>query len=587
MKRIFAILILLGASLSLTAAPINESKARKIAEDFFACNTTRTLGVTLEWSGSDLNVQGAATRATVDNPMLYIYNRSDNGGFVIVAGDDSVRPIVAYSFERAFEVDRVSPEVKELLNAWCEQIAAADGESRVVTRADVDLGDVIAEYQTAKWNQDSPFNDKCPVIGGDRSVTGCVATAMAIICYYNKWPQSVSASIPSYQYVDVNNVTQTVPANIITSRIYNYTNMLSDYSGSYTTTQGNAVATLLYDLGTMVKMNYHPTGSGAFDRDAAIALTTHCKYSKGAKLVSHAAYTEEEWTALLQNNLKTYGPTYFSGSGESGGHAFVLDGCTDKGFFQINFGWSGYGNGYFLLPNIEFYEWQQAIIELTPDKNQTSTYEVQLALYNNGTIPGLLSDATVYEQGKAFDVVALVYNDGFVDFDGVIELCLCDNNGTIKEVLGSQTRQIGQNVGYQISFTPTITSTIKAGDRLRIYYKDNNSDSEKQWARASNPEAVNELIICGSAEDIAKSLIIGYEPHYVQDGTEYKALLIQSSMAIQCKLLNQDKSAVLLEDNVRANIMAGYLISSSIGTNSYWLRVYASGTEYYDLELVF
>ena len=127
MKRIFAILILLGASLSLTAAPINESKARKIAEDFFACNTTRTLGVTLEWSGSDLNVQGAATRATVDNPMLYIYNRSDNGGFVIVAGDDSVRPIVAYSFERAFEVDRVSPEVKELLNAWCEQIAAADG----------------------------------------------------------------------------------------------------------------------------------------------------------------------------------------------------------------------------------------------------------------------------------------------------------------------------------------------------------------------------------------------------------------------------------------------------------------------------
>ena len=119
MKRIFAILILLGASLSLTAAPINESKARKIAEDFFACNTTRTLGVTLEWSGSDLNVQGAATRATVDNPMLYIYNRSDNGGFVIVAGDDSVRPIVAYSFERAFEVDRVSPEAKELLNAWC------------------------------------------------------------------------------------------------------------------------------------------------------------------------------------------------------------------------------------------------------------------------------------------------------------------------------------------------------------------------------------------------------------------------------------------------------------------------------------
>lgn len=586
MKRIFAILILLGASLSLTAAPINESKARKIAEDFFACNTTRTLGVTLEWSGSDLNVQGAATRATVDNPMLYIYNRSDNGGFVIVAGDDSVRPIVAYSFERAFEVDRVSPEAKELLNAWCEQIAAADGESRVVTRADVDLGDVIAEYQTAKWNQRAPFNNECPVFGSARAVTGCVATAMAIICYHNKWPQSVNATTPEYSYTDSSNINQTIPANVINTT-YNYDNMLLDYGGGYSATQGAAVAELMHDMGTMAKMSYGVAESSAFDKDAHAALVSYCQYSKSSKLVYHAGYTEEEWTALLQNNLKTYGPTYFSGREESGGHAFVLDGCTDKGFFQINFGWGGSGNGYFLLPNIEFYEWQQAIIELAPDKNQTSTYQVQLALYNNGTIPGLLSDATVYEQGKAFDVVALVCNDGFVDFDGVIELCLCDNNGTIKEVLGSQTRQIGQNVWHQISFTPTITSTIEAGDRLRIYYKGNNSASEKQWARASNPEAVNELIICGSAEDIAKSLIIGYEPHYVQDGTEYKALLIQSSMAIQCKLLNQDKSAVVLEDNLRANIMEGYLTPSSTGTNSYWLRVYASGTEYYDLELVF
>lgn len=363
--------------------------------------------------------------------------------------------------------------------------------------------------------------------------------------------------------------------------------MLSDYSGDYTTTQGNAVATLLYDLGTMVKMNYHPTGSGAFDRDAAIALTTHCKYSKGAKLVSHAGYTEEEWTALLQNNLKTYGPTYFSGSGESGGHAFVLDGCTDKGFFQINFGWGGYGNGYFLLPNIEFYEWQQAIIELAPDKNQTSTYEDYLLVYDNGTIPGLLSDATVYEQGKEFEVAFCVDNKGIVDFEGTIALCLCDYTGNIKEVLVGGNTTI--KVGYYSWWTNqkvTITSTIETGDRLRIYYQGSNSGGEAQWARAYNPEAVNELIICGSAEDIARSLTLNYTPQYDNGENVVKLIEFRSDMAIQWQLWNEDKSQKFREEETTANTYDRFNFSNTI-KGTYWLRVYASGTEYYDLELVF
>lgn len=586
MKRIFAILILLGASLSLTAAPINESKARKIAEDFFACNTTRTLGVTLEWSGSDLNVQGAATRATVDNPMLYIYNRSDNGGFVIVAGDDSVRPIVAYSFERAFEVDRVSPEAKELLNAWCEQIAAADGESRVVTRADVDLGDVIAEYQTAQWDQGAPFNNECPVFGSARAVTGCVATAMAIICYHNKWPQSVNATTPEYSYTDSSNINQTIPANVINTT-YNYDNMLLDYGGGYSATQGAAVAELIHDMGTMVKMSYGVAESSAFNKDAHAALVSYCQYSKSSKLVYHAGYTEEEWTALLQNNLKTYGPTYFSGREESGGHAFVLDGCTDKGFFQINFGWGGYGNGYFLLPNIEFYEWQQAIIELTPDKNQTSTYEDYLLVYDNGTIPGLLSDATVYEQGKEFEVAFCVDNKGIVDFEGTIVLCLCDSIGQIKEKLVSGNTTL--KVGYYSWWTNqkvTITSTIETGDRLRIYYKGSNSGGEAQWARAYNPEAVNELIICGSAEDIARSLTLNYTPQYDNGENVVKLIEFRSDMAIQWQLWNEDKSQKSFEEETTANTYDGFNFSNTI-KGIYWLRVYASGTEYYDLELVF
>ena len=343
---------------------------------------------------------------------------------------------------------------------------------------------------------------------------------------------------------------------------------------------------MVLDMGTMVKMSYGVAESSAFDKDAHAALVSYCQYSKSSKLVYHAGYTEEEWTALLQNNLKTYGPTYFSGREESGGHAFVLDGCTDKGFFQINFGWGGYGNGYFLLPNIEFYEWQQAIIELTPDKNQTSTYEDYLLVYDNGTIPGLLSDATVYEQGKEFEVAFCVDNKGIVDFEGTIALCLCDSIGQIKEELVSGNTTL--KVGYYILHNDkvTITSTIETGDRLRIYYKGNNSGGEAQWARAYNPEAVNELIICGSAEDIARSLTLNYTPQYDNGENVVKLIEFRSDMAIQWQLWNEDKSQKSFEEETTANTYDGFNFSNTI-KGTYWLRVYASGTEYYDLELVF
>ena len=49
----------------------------------------------------------------------------------------------------------------------------------------------------------------------------------------------------------------------------------------------------------------------------------------------------------MRTNLENYGPTFFSGQGDDGGHAFILDGYATNDYFHFNFGWSGYNNGSF------------------------------------------------------------------------------------------------------------------------------------------------------------------------------------------------------------------------------------------------
>lgn len=41
---------------------------------------------------------------------------------------------------------------------------------------------------STKWDQGTPFNNKCPAIDGTNTITGCGATALAQILYFYKQP---------------------------------------------------------------------------------------------------------------------------------------------------------------------------------------------------------------------------------------------------------------------------------------------------------------------------------------------------------------------------------------------------------------
>ncbi|MBO7331915.1 MAG: Spi family protease inhibitor [Alistipes sp.] len=161
---------LLFITVSLSAFPIGEKKAREIATQFFAQTVTRGAAVNLEleWAGVDINA--AMTRGAVgdvDEALMYIYNRADSKGFVIVSGDNSTRPIIAYSNEGDFEVGDMPDAARWMLSCWCDQIEASRAANIPPLNGGVifdDEDDEVDEllYETAKWNQGEPYNRLSP-----------------------------------------------------------------------------------------------------------------------------------------------------------------------------------------------------------------------------------------------------------------------------------------------------------------------------------------------------------------------------------------------------------------------------------------
>lgn len=528
MKKIFLLLSILCTALTLSAKPIDEKQARDIATNFFSQHMTRSAAcnLKLEWAGS--NIMGVSRAAnTTDNPLLYIYNNESANGFVIVSGDTNTDLVIAYSLNNNFDADNMSEAAQALLDAWCRQIEDArnsgkhiSSESYQLTRANDEL-----LYDTALWDQGEPYNREAPIIvDGELSATGCVATAMSIICYYHKWPNKGVGTTPAYTYVSSkDNKTYSVEANPL-GRPYEYSKMKKSYnpnSKDYTEAQADAVAALMKDMGTAVKMNYHPKGSGAIDPDVVSAFRNYFSYSKDVQLARSDSYNYEEWTALLRENLRNCGgPVYFSGVSYTSGHAFVVDGYDANNRFHINYGWSGIDNGYYYLPASEYYQDQTTILNLKPDKDGTSTQQYDHLSLVGGIdektgeliATGIFSDASSYSPDSYFGcAIGYIINDGVTTFNGDIVLALCDKNGNLKEVLsgGATSIEPGDGGGWDGYFV--ITETISKGDRLRVLYKGEYS-SDWQWARKYHDEyTVDEVIVKASPEDIAKDLRIKYE----------------------------------------------------------------------------
>ena len=278
----------------------------------------------------------------------YVFNNPD-GGFVIVSADDLGYPVLGYSYEGSLDVNNLPPQLKSWLREYSDQIEYASDEGmdaaytsyKRTTRADRKS---IAPMLKTKWDQDAPYYDDCPTISGRRTYTGCVATSMAQVMNYFKYPAAGEGRVT----VNVNGINSSMTLG---DHPFDWDNMLDNYvSGQYTETQGAAVANLMKACGYSVNMAYGTTASGAQSQKISVALRRYFGYDPSLTYESRLPYSSSEWEEKVYASLAGGSPIIYGGQDPNdGGHSFVCDGYDKDGYFHFNWGWSGIADGYFLL----------------------------------------------------------------------------------------------------------------------------------------------------------------------------------------------------------------------------------------------
>ena len=471
-------------SLSSYAENVSEDKARSMAMEFFQNNNPQL-------SVNDLQMvydgETPVTRANGMSPALYVFDNPHGKGFVIVSGDDIAQPILGYSYENDFP----EKDLPEHVEGWLESLKTQinDGRERggvdaPTNRALTRAGQTVVKLQTAQWGQNEPFNNKCPRIGRESTPSGCVVTATAIMMHYFKWPSYGHGTIPGY-------TTATHRINrpsVSLGHYYDWDGMLSKFTnGSYSIEQGNQVAQLMVDLGTMLQADYDPNSTTANANDISIGLSTYMNYDKSSLYRNRYQYTDEEWHSMLAGELQQGRPVLYRGSNLYEGHIFVLDGYTTDRYYSVNWGWDGYCNGWFLLNalrpsgsgtggNNDHYNFGQgAITNFMPDVGEDYVELIGLGE------KGMTTDETDFFTGIPFEVrVNWLTNAGGSSFVGLILAALTDSQGNIKQELYTHNvNGLLPDYGWETLFIPcTITVPIDFGDRIRLFYK---SEKTPEW----------------------------------------------------------------------------------------------------------
>lgn len=415
MKKFFLGLMAIMVSVTLFAAPRTMEEAAQIAAQFTNQQPRLRMAHKSPRAAANMRLAHKALQNNSEAVAYYVFNQEGNNGFVIVSADDrTAEDVLGYTENGSFDMNTANPNLKWWLERYTKQITALQSkpenaeQPRVRKAVQVTAISNILKNdagQEIKWSQGTPYNNLCPVDSFDntRCVTGCVATAASQVMYYYRWPQQGTGSssytwdnCTDYEYDEVKHkynieecisyTSHTLSANY-GQTTYDWNNMKSSYSGSYTQAQGNAVATLMYHAGVASSMEYggNSVGSGTTTDNMAYGLATYFKY-KYTKVIAmydniYAVHddvpfeynvTANQFKNYFNTELEANRPVIMSGwTAESDGHEFVCCGRDTQNRFYINWGWAGSDNGYFAITSLtpddcDFSEELDAIIGLQP-----------------------------------------------------------------------------------------------------------------------------------------------------------------------------------------------------------------------------
>ncbi len=404
LRRAAVVAGIVGVFLSLEAAPVGLDTAQNVARNWMHRRTGKVYTL-------DTSRQTLGRAVSGDKTPTYRIIKLKPQGWVIVAGDDRIDPVLAYGESKIDpgalppamrdwmqNIDRVltkhlsakpSPKLaastQTILSKWARLNQA--NRSLSVRTAPSKLGATsnsiqpllwlggVREEDGIRWSQEQYYNAQCPednnsIDQSRHALVGCVATAMGqVMRYYASVGEPMTGS-GSFGYE--HSIQEGFQHDYgwlsadFGSTSYDWDNMPTRLDENSSDESIDAVATLLYHLGVSVRMDYgngnDDAGSQSYYHDpdngpaADTAMRKYFGFGQAVWKSKDGCYTDAKWETMLKDAIETNNPILYGGllpGGYNGGHAFVLDGYSGS-LFHVNWGWNGEGNGYFPLNILEY-----------------------------------------------------------------------------------------------------------------------------------------------------------------------------------------------------------------------------------------
>ncbi len=466
MKKFLLMLTAAMLAMSLSAAPVDQVTAKKIAQSFLT-NELYAGQIMAPAATHPVLLKAEMGSVKLNTPVYYIYNTSTT--FIVVAGDDRADQILMVGDRPLKDINNLPLGMQDMLGQYKDQIMFLQEHpglqpTSVETPNPSFNATTYGPLLTCNWDQEAPYYNQCK-FGSYQCLTGCPATSASMVFYFWKYPTAATPAVPGYKStISVSSYSsKSYTHSALPSTTFDWANMLDSYTGSYTTAQGTAVATLMHYVGQAERMGYGTSSAGGsgvsvdsvcnirdaftffgYDSSTTRFVKKTSAYSGGTTL-----YTDSQWAALIQAEMAAGRPIVFCAvSSNAGGHAFNVDGyngSTNK--YHINFGWSGDGNAWcslnsFGYSSYNFNVYQQMVIGIQPPSGSSATPTLSVS-------PSSLSfSATAGETvSKTFTVTGS-------NLTGNVTLTKTDANGV-----------------YTISPTTISASAAASGATVTVTYK--------------------------------------------------------------------------------------------------------------------
>jgi len=518
-KQLLFSILLIFTCLSIFAKDVDINLAKSIAKNFYSSRATLQNGVNPENADFTLAYKYIlqdenAGLGQTENNLYYIFNVNTDDGFVIVSGDDIVLPVLGYTNKGSYDGNHLPPAFQKWMEGYQNQILFAKQNNLTATdeiaakwnelihAADTDNNlrspFSVSPLCNTTWDQQPYYNTLCPYDAANttnqHAVTGCPATAMAQIMKYWNYP-ATGTGFHSYNHPTYG----TLSANF-GGTTYNWSGMPNNVTSS-----NLSVATLMYQCGVSVDMQYGANSSGGYviinsptpTANSEYAYKTYFGYNPSSiQGLERMNYSDAAWKNLLKNELDNGRPIQYAGFGSGGGHTFVCDGYDASSFFHMNWGWSGYYDGFFDLDALNpgglgtgggsggYNNGQQAVIGIQPP---TGSITNSISMYSSITVT-----PSVISFGQPFTVNADIINSGTSSFSGDYCAALFTTSGAFVdyvEVLSTGGSPLAAGYHYTggLTFSNAGLLTVPGTYIIGIYYRPTGGS----WSLAGNASYSN------------------------------------------------------------------------------------------------